>query len=79
MPIYEYRCVDCQAEFTKLRSMSAADAPLECQACCGTHVQRKLSRIAAVHKSGNGDGGGASGGSGGCSGCGSKHCGSCRH
>jgi len=76
MPIYEYCCADCHAEFTKLRSMSAADAPLECQTCHSDHVQRKLSRIAAVRKSGEA---GGSGSSGGCSGCSSKNCGACRN
>jgi len=79
MPIYEYHCCDCQAEFSRLRSMSAADAPLECQVCQGGHVQRKLSRIAAVHKSGNGDAGGSGGSSGGCASCGSHNCATCGH
>ena len=77
MPIYEYCCTDCRSEFSKLRPMSAADAPIECQSCHSAHTSRKLSRVAAVRYGDGGSNGGAS--SGGCSGCGSKNCGSCGH
>ena len=76
MPIYEYRCEECNAIFSKLRSMRDADAPLECVACHGEHVRRQLSRVAATRRGDGGDG--AAGGSS-CSGCSSHNCGSCGH
>jgi putative FmdB family regulatory protein len=78
MPIYEYRCDACEATFSRRRSMGDADAPIECESCHSPQSRRLLSRIAAIHKSGNG-GGNVSGGSGGCGGCGSHNCGSCKH
>lgn len=74
MPIYEYQCQECGAQFSKMRSMSQADAPLGCEACGGTHVQRLLSRIAAVRRSGNG---GGSAGASGCAGCRASNCSTC--
>ena len=73
MPIYEYRCADCDFIFFKRRSISEADCPIECERCHGRRVQRQLSRIAPVRRSSS-DG---SSSSAGCSGCTSKSCSTC--
>lgn len=33
MPIYEYKCTECQTKFELLRSMSQIDEPSECPKC----------------------------------------------
>ncbi len=73
MPMYEYRCPDCGTVFTKMRPMSQADAPTECEQCGGRNAQRMLSRIAAVRR---GDGAGTSS-AGGCAGCSASNCSTC--
>lgn len=51
MPIYEYRCQDCEHEFELLQKFS--DPPVdECPACTGT-VQKLISR-SAFHLKGSG-------------------------
>ena len=52
MPIYEFSCPDCGAEFEMKRSFSDTTAPI-CPNCQGTHVQRLLSRP-AIHFKGSG-------------------------
>ncbi len=73
MPVYEYRCPDCGAVFSKMRPMSQADAPVECERCGKRNARRMLSRIAPVRRE---DGAGASAG-GGCAGCSSANCSTC--
>ncbi len=76
MPIYEYLCQDCGAEFEMLRSMKDAAAPARCKSCHSEHTTRQLSvfysksagRVAATTSS-----------SSGCSGCSGGSCGSCHH
>lgn len=42
MPIYEYRCLDCQAREEHLQKFS--DVPLaQCPKCGGMHYQKQLS------------------------------------
>lgn len=51
MPIYEYRCLDCDYEFERMQRFS--DSPLtECPSCAG-HVQKLISR-SAFHLKGDG-------------------------
>ncbi len=42
MPIYEYRCRDCKAEFETLTTMAKADE-IECKACGSENTERLLS------------------------------------
>jgi len=44
MPIYEYKCKDCGAEFEKLVPNSAAK--VACEKCAGANVERELSVFA---------------------------------
>lgn len=74
MPIYEYRCPDCGAVFTKMRPISQADTPAGCEQCGKPNARRMLSRIAAVRR---GDGAGTSTAGGGCAGCSASNCSTC--
>ena len=43
MPLFEYRCDDCEHAFEVL---VRADTHLECPACHGVHLQKQLSVFA---------------------------------
>jgi len=54
MPIFEYECRDCGAEFEKL-VLRAGDAPdAACPACASRKVEEKISSFASVVKGGSG-------------------------
>jgi putative FmdB family regulatory protein len=64
MPVYEYYCSDCRTKFETLRSMAAADEPVECAHCGGSkHVNRTITTFARVGGSIEDFGGTESGGS----------------
>jgi len=71
MPIYEYACLDCQAEFEQIRSIKDADAPLNCIQCQGEHIRRKISLFNAS------SGGRAIAGASSCGTCVGGSCSSC--
>jgi putative FmdB family regulatory protein len=48
MPIYVYRCADCNAEIEKRQSFS--DAPLTTCESCGGHVRRVLQPAGVIFK-----------------------------
>jgi putative FmdB family regulatory protein len=54
MPIYEYRCTDCDQAFEAFVRPGHDDA--ECPSCHGDHVSREMSVFASRS---NGDGGAA--------------------
>jgi putative FmdB family regulatory protein len=73
MPIYEYQCQDCHADFEIIRPMKDADSIAVCNKCQSQNTKRRISMFNA---SSNGrsiaDGGGCSGCAGGaCNTCGS--------
>lgn len=76
MPIYEYRCPECDSRFEKLRRMSEAEEPVECPRCDSKSASRQLSGFAAV-MAGASSGGGEIQMGGGCAkpGCGPGGCG----
>lgn len=45
MPIYEYQCEKCGADFEELVSSSASPAP-DCPKCGHKHTRRKISAFA---------------------------------
>jgi putative FmdB family regulatory protein len=47
VPIYEYRCPNCDARFERIRRMAEADAPLPCPKCGAPQAERQLSCFAA--------------------------------
>lgn len=74
MPLYEYRCNDCNARFDTLVRTATATEDVTCQACDSANVRRLVSGFATV--GGYDDeyvprqassGGGCCGGSCGCS------------
>ena len=75
MPIYEYTCQDCTQTFSKRRSMSDADAPIDCPTCGSDQTSRGLSLFATVGASRGSRTRTASGG--GCAGCAGGSCSSC--
>jgi putative FmdB family regulatory protein len=40
MPIYEYTCVDCGAQFEKFVRSIAAGGEIECPECGGIHTKK---------------------------------------
>jgi putative FmdB family regulatory protein len=71
MPLFEYRCADCDTTFEKLTSRATADA-VECPRCGSTHARRLISVFASFSQSSDGGVAPIAGGAGGC-GCGG-HC-----
>ena len=44
MPIYEYRCAACGAEFESIRPVARADDPINCKVCGGP-ASRQISNF----------------------------------
>jgi putative FmdB family regulatory protein len=78
MPVYEYRCDDCNERFEMRRSFSESNAPAGCPLCRGDRTRRLLSNFYATSASSDGSSAPVAGG-GGCAGCAGGHCGSCGH
>jgi putative FmdB family regulatory protein len=72
MPIYEYVCKECGAEFDAMRSMKDADIEIKCKKCQSIKTQRKLSRFFA--SSGGRQIAGSNHSCGGCGGGNCSHC-----
>lgn len=47
MPIYEYRCSDCEHEFEELVRTERGASDVSCPSCRGRSVLRRLSVFAA--------------------------------
>jgi putative FmdB family regulatory protein len=54
MPIYEYECMSCGEDFSRLQKMGAGEAETTCGHCGSSEVRRKISACAI---SGSNDGG----------------------
>ncbi|MFW6082594.1 MAG: FmdB family zinc ribbon protein [Chloroflexota bacterium] len=52
MPLYEYECSACEAQFDALRGMSEADDPIVCPRCESDTTRRIISLFAAVGERG---------------------------
>ena len=52
MPIYEYRCRDCDNLFQKLQPMSASADGLVCPKCGNPDVERQVSAFASTSTGG---------------------------
>jgi putative FmdB family regulatory protein len=58
MPIFEYRCQKCGAEFDELDSIDNRDKPHKCPVCNSMKSERQLSVFSAGPGDGIGGGGG---------------------
>ncbi len=48
MPLYEYRCLDCDKTFEKMVSFSQdPNVPQECPECHGNHTRKQITTFAA--------------------------------
>jgi len=63
MPLYEYKCFDCETRFDALRAMSNADASIACPKCDSENTRRMISLFSAIGSEGVIAGAGASCGS----------------
>jgi putative FmdB family regulatory protein len=80
MPLYEYRCTNCESRFEMLRPMSQADGPAPCPHCAETAGRRLISVFAAISRDASGGSRMvASSGASGCGSCAGGHCASCKH
>jgi putative FmdB family regulatory protein len=46
MPIFEYRCRDCEKQFQHLIMKKGEEAGLECPGCHGRNLKRLISKVA---------------------------------
>ncbi len=74
MPVYEYRCRECDAVFDALRPMKDAEAPIPCPSCASSKTNRKISVFAA-----HSDGRALAGSQASCASCASSSCATCGH
>lgn len=62
MPIYEFKCVDCDAEFEELTTLAEVEAgEVPCPDCGSTRVERRMSTFASGGDAPCGGGGGGCG------------------
>lgn len=75
MPLYEYHCEVCGAQFAQRRSIAARDDQVVCPECAATQVTRAMSLFVALAR---GDGGEARTlGPNACGGCTLTSCSTC--
>ena len=51
MPIYEYRCKECGAKFSRLQKIGASAEGVKCPKCQSEKVERLLSSFASTSSS----------------------------
>jgi putative FmdB family regulatory protein len=73
MPIYEFRCADCDQQFEALCKMGSNGRGLRCPHCRGRHLERLVSGF--VSRAGSKSEGAAASSS--CSTCSSRSCSTC--
>jgi putative FmdB family regulatory protein len=76
MPLFEYKCAECNASFEKLTHRDLADS-VACPECGSPRARRLLSVFASFSTSSDGSPTPIAGGGGGCA-CGG-HCGCSGH
>lgn len=64
MPLYEYRCNECQHEFEKMLRFSESNTLPACPQCNSAQTRKKLSAVATI---GAGDSGSSGYAGGSCS------------
>jgi putative FmdB family regulatory protein len=63
MPLYEYKCQNCETRFDALRAMADADNAIACPKCGSENAQRLISLFSAIGDEGVIAGSGSSCGS----------------
>jgi putative FmdB family regulatory protein len=48
VPIYEYRCTDCESSFSRLQKIGAGNDGVKCPKCGSEVVERLLSSFAST-------------------------------
>lgn len=48
MPLYEFQCVQCGAEFEMILRFSESDQKPDCPRCQGKFTRKKLAQVAAI-------------------------------
>jgi len=48
VPLYEYKCSECEARFDALRGMDEADASIACPKCDSENTSRVISLFSAI-------------------------------
>ena len=75
MPIYEYRCADCNHKFEYL--VMGDSGPDKCPTCSSISVNKQMSACGFTSKGSSGETISSSAGASSCSGCSSTNCSSC--
>ncbi|MDP6510526.1 MAG: zinc ribbon domain-containing protein [Dehalococcoidia bacterium] len=76
MPIYEYKCPQCDTNFEKMRSFSQSDAESPCPSC-GTGGKKLVSVFASFSKGSDGSSAPIGGGVPSCGSCAATSCSTC--
>ncbi len=50
MPLYEFDCLECGAEFERLVKRAGETAGLQCPSCGGSRLEEKISGFASISK-----------------------------
>jgi putative FmdB family regulatory protein len=45
MPVYEFRCGDCEGDLEVVRPMGRTEPPEACPSCGGSRMRRRWSRV----------------------------------
>lgn len=75
MPIFEYKCTKCEAEFEKLVFGAASENGIECPDCQSNEVEKLFSCFSGVSRSSDGT---THSMSSGCSSCAASSCAGCK-
>jgi len=75
MPIYEYHCNDCNADFEKL--VFGSNPNVACERCGSVLTEKIMSRF-GMGKSSSASSAGPSNSGSGCGGCASSSCAGCK-
>lgn len=48
MPTYDYKCKDCETEFTKICKIAEMNEPKECPSCSSTNSEKFISEAPSI-------------------------------
>ena len=76
MPVYDYKCRACGAEFEKFLRTLAAAGSVKCEKCGSSRVRKQVS-CCAISSGGKSESAGSSKSSSSCGSCAHTHCSTC--